>query len=105
DDPDGQEDRDDERAAPAALQELAPGHEPDRTSTAHDRTTSMNSSERVGGWNEKRRTSPALDAAASSSARSTSAGTRRRAKSPRASTGTRPGRPASQAFPLPATST
>ena len=45
-----------ERPAPAALEQLAPGDEPDRASAAHDRTTSMNSSDSVGGWKEKRRT-------------------------------------------------
>ena len=56
----------------------------------------MNSSERVGGWNAKRRTGPAADAAASSPPRSTSAGTSSRAKSPCSLDDVDPARPSSQ---------
>src|SRR6476661_775316 len=104
DDPDRQDDREEERPASPALEQLAPRHEPDRSTAAHW-TTSMNSSDRVGGWKAKRRTGPAADAAARVPARSTSLATRSFTRSPRRSTTVRSERPSSQSAFEPWTST
>ena len=72
DERDRQRERDEERPAAAALEDLPAGDEPDGAPATHDWTASMKSSERAGGWKEKRRTGPAADAAASRPARSAS---------------------------------
>src|SRR4029077_18708697 len=72
--------------AAAALEDLAHGDQPDRAEAPHRAasspdgcgavTASMNSSDRRGGSNENRRTSPAWPAAARSAARSACSSTR-----------------------------